>query len=286
MSSQQDAPTSPERHAKHTDTSTDHPGRVASPAPTDPNHSPTSLPYPPPPQVTIMKTSKPASKSFKAAGGAAVRKKKATKKEKNKLNKLFREGIAEYYLKDFEHAQFEEGELEELLWTFIHADCGHEEEVVRFLAVKGLHIDGCRCETESPLVRAINVGKIRAVKALLKAGVEPNNPGDEVFYHAIAFKDGCMVQVLIEHGADVNVDSDLEGTALHYTAVKAVALDNLTCLKLFLEAGAKERSVQGDTLVSNEELSPTQYIQKEFGGNAAKAGALERAVNLLASYRD
>lgn len=245
-------------------------------------------------QFIVMKSAKPTSKSIKAAGAAAVKKKKATKKEKKRLKQVFRAGTAWYFIKDFEHAHFEEKELEELFWLFIHADYGHEERVVRFLTDKGLDIDGLSWDFGTPLIYAIEGGKPRVVEALLKAGVKPHIPGHDVFFAAVDCKDGCMVKVLIKHGADVNIESDTDGTALHYTAVKAVALDDLTCLKLFLEAGAKERSVQGDTLVSEEKLTPTQYIQTCYGEDGwgeckhgvCKSDALERAVNLLASYRD
>ena len=83
---------------------------------------------------------------------------------------------------------------------------------------------------------------------------------------------------MIEYGADTDsdTDSESEGTALHRAAVRAVARDDLSCLKIFLKAGARE--------VSKKALTPTQYIQKQFGGDASKVDALERAVDLLYEY--
>lgn len=132
---------------------------------------------------------------------------------------------------------------------------------------------------------ALSDGNMVAVKALLRAGYNINNPWDDYFVFACCDLDGRFMKLLIEHGYDVNIDSELEGTALHGVASKAVAVNDTTCLELFMKAGAKERSVVGNTLVSEEELTPTQYIKKDCEGDDAKAGALNRALHVLANVR-
>lgn len=61
----------------------------------------------------------------------------------------------------------------------------------------------------------------------------------------------------------------------------------MTCLTLFREAGAKKRSEvgDGDDLDFQEEMTPTQLIQERHSGDAAKAEALDHAVDLLALHR-
>ena len=63
--------------------------------------------------------------------------------------------------------------------------------------------------------------------------------------------------------------------------------DDLTCLQLLLEAGAKERLAvddHGDEFSKNEVSTPTQYIQKKFGNDEDHADAVGRAVDLLYKY--
>lgn len=103
----------------------------------------------------------------------------------------------------------------------------------------GLKLDGLIDAEYTPVEVANSHGCLGAAEALLKAGAKPN---DSVFRQAL--RNGRMAKVLIENGADDNVGLKMDGNALHYAAVKAVVLDNLTCLKLFLEAGAKERFVE------------------------------------------
>ena len=255
-----------------------------------------------------MKGAKAAPKSVKSAegtitkgkgkstGGTAAAKKEATKKEvrraTEKMKKDLLEAIrthedgylvrvVENFCKENTDFEFEEEELHELIYIFIESDC-EDVMVVKFLVNEGL--ESCEFGYETPLVSAIQAGKFGAVEALLKEITVHSHEWDNIFGEALCFKNGSMMELLIEYGADVNADSESEGTVLHRAAVKAVALDDLTCLKLFLEAGAKERMVEGSDFVSIEALTPTQYIQKEFGEDGDKVGALERAVDLLYEY--
>lgn len=225
----------------------------------------------------MVKDAKPTPRSSKSAkgpitkkstGGAAVKKAaKAAKKMKEELNEAIGKDdiVVSELLEGMEGVEFERGELEELIWTFVSSDCS-QEEVVMFLVENGLEIHDLSCDGESALVWAVDHAKFGAVEALLKVDADQSNEWDEVFKRALCFKNGSMVSLLLKYGADVNVDSDMEGTALYYAAVKAVCLNDLTCLKLFLEAGAKERlaEVEGRTFTSAW-LTPTQYIQRDFG---------------------
>lgn len=186
-------------------------------------------------------------------------------------------------LEEMENFKFEGEELEGLIWTFVNSDY-HDDEVVRFLVDKGLGVDQETCEDETPLARAIGHDYLRAARALLKAGATPNNSWNHVFSHALFSNNVSAVRLLIEYGADVNIGEDKyrHGTALHDAAFKAVEFDDLTCLKLFLEAGAKERAVN----VEDEVQTPTQYIQKEYtyGGKDDKVDAVKCVVDLLYEY--
>lgn len=208
------------------------------------------------------------------------------------MKKDFREGIqfgrASCLLgewEDFEDVEFDGEELEQLIWDFVENDCD-EDDVVKFLIEKGLDLGDVSCDDETPLVRAVGRGKFGAVEALLKAGANPTN-NDHVFDNAACFANGSMVRLLIKYGADVNAGSEREGTILHMIASKAVAVNHMTCLTLVLEAGAKERLAVGDGIEDcfQEEMTPTQLIRKKHGGDAAKAEALKKAVDLLELYR-
>lgn len=229
-------------------------------------------------------------KSARSTQDAAKNARKRAKVVKG-MKKDLREGIkfggASCLLEDWEdfEEEFDDEELEQFIWDFVESDCD-EEDVVKFLVEQGLDLDNESCDDSTPLARAIGRSRFGAVDALLKAGASPTND-HYVFVEAACFLNGSMVRLLIKHGADVNASSERDGTALHMVATKAVALNDMTCLTLFLEAGAKERSAVGDgmELCFEEEMTPTQYIQKAHGADAAQAEALGRAVSLLASYR-
>lgn len=227
----------------------------------------------------------------KSTGGAASGAvKEATKKMKQVLCKEIR---AEYNsgCDDFMHEllvkqgaedaefDFEQEELEELLWAFVKNGCC-DDEVVKFLLEQGLELDHRQLyDDETPLGWARINGDKDVVEAVRKAITWFIN-----FDYAIRDNSVSSVNRVIEKSTDVNVvGSDCFATPLHYAAFKAVALDDLTCLKLLLEAGAKERLVI-DPEVSKEALTPTQFIQKRFGGEGDKVGAVERAVDLLYEY--
>lgn len=190
------------------------------------------------------------------------------------------------YMPLITHFEFDQEELQEFLHTvfcdgYDDSTSDETDEIIKCLVHKGLDFQKEGPHEEIPLVYAIKQGRLGVAETLLRAGATPNNVSDEVLEHAARFIDGSMVKLLIERGADVNIDSESEGTALHHIAVKAVALNDTRCLKLFMEAGAKERSATNDRY----ELTPMEYIQKEYGEDPTKARALNRAVDLLASFR-
>lgn len=142
---------------------------------------------------------------------------------------------------------------------------------------------------EKPLSAAMTCGNMVAVNALLRLGVDLNNPCDDYVAAAFCNEGGDMVKLLVEHGYDVNIDSKSCGTALHGAAINAVSVNNTKCLELFMKAGAQERSVRC-AFVPGEELIPSQCIKKFAedritSGDPPSDGALERALHVLATVR-
>ena len=235
-----------------------------------------------------VKSAKGTITKGKAAGGGAAAREAASKKKadaktmKEDLKERIQEDdVMMDLLEEMGDVEFDEEELLQLICSVVENDCG-DDEVVKFLVEKGLELDGRHCDgDESPLAWAVAYSKFNAVEALLRAGAEPY---EMVFRHALCNKPGNMVKLLIKYDADVNIDLDMDGTVLHYAAVKAVFLDDLTCLRLFLEAGAKERCVEVEGRTFTEALTPTQYIQRDLGEDGDKVGAVERAVDLLYEY--
>lgn len=258
-----------------------------------------------------MKGTQAAPKSVKSSKGTITKGKGkgkssggATKKIKEALDKEIRAecnsgGELDFFMheclaKDTEF-DFEQEELQELLWTFVKNGCC-DDQVVRFLLEQGLELldDG----DETPLGWARTHKDKDVVRAVVKAFTRYNN-----FDYALGDNSVSKVNRLIENGANVNVGSDMFATALHHAAFNAVVSDDLTCLKLLLEAGAKERLAKDDhddeydyefskmltpaddKLNLNEVvLTPTQYIQRKFGNDEDEANAVDRAVDLLYEY--
>ena len=187
-----------------------------------------------------------------------------------------------------ENLKVEGEDMVGLLWSVV-ACCdpnGDDNDaidgMIQCLVDNGLYLNG-HCTDIKPLEKSLGDGNMVAVGALLRAGVNLNLYWDELCIHACGFKCGKMVKLLIEHGYDVNLDSEMEGTALHWVAFQSVLKDDTRILEMFMKAGAKERVVNGG-------LTPSQSIKEEVDeliadGDPPVAGALERTLHVLATVR-
>ena len=106
-----------------------------------------------------------------------------------------------------------------------------------------------------PLENAILNGDLDQVRMHLEAGVDLNQtiPGDSAYpLHYAANTHADMIQLLIEHGADVDVRDDKGKTPLHCAAVTA----NLENMRALLENGADVNAVD------DEGNTPLQLAQR------------------------
>lgn len=199
------------------------------------------------------------------------------------LESAIEDGSVSYSIQDdFKDVQFDDLELKDLMWTFIESDCT-EQHVIKFLMGKGLDIERGLRNGSIPLVYAVGRGKFGAVEALLQTGVCTTY--DDVFLNATRILNGKMVRLLVKYGADVNTTDDVYGTALHMVATKAVISDHMSCLTLFLEAGAKEVLAEVQLESGAETVTPSQYIEKKFKDDKELEVALGKALDLLSSYK-
>lgn len=192
-----------------------------------------------------------------------------------------------------ETCKFDTGQLVRFLHTATETDDLFTFDAMETIVKKGIDLDEDFLNVTggyefTPFVQAIINADYDVVEFLVKLGSPLNNDFREVLFHALWYNDkGRMVKLLIQYGADVNIDSDLEGTALHFAANRAVLYGDTTDLKLFLGAGARERSSNGDDWryegwSRKDYLTPTEYIQKTFEGDSEHCDALERVSLLLA----
>lgn len=142
---------------------------------------------------------------------------------------------------------------------------------------------------QTPLVFAINMeeGAYTSVATILEEGGSPAFSGDEFFVHALSKGDMDILKLLIRHKADVNMDSAVEGTVIHAAASKAVETGDMAYLKIFQAKGRERRARGGVWTLEGpiEDLTPTEYIQKKYGGDVTRTEALGSAIQLLRKFR-
>ena len=113
-------------------------------------------------------------------------------------------------------------------------------KTVRTLINKGVPVNA-RFKTEyksesTPLELAVNLGAYKIAEELLIAGANPNPvlKEDHPLATALFRKSPKIMSLLLEHGADPNIPTDLKKTCLIY----AVKYEDLEVMDLLLEAGA------------------------------------------------
>lgn len=145
-----------------------------------------------------------------------------------------------------------------------------------------------RSKKQIPLENAILNGDIDQVRLHLEAGVNPNQtiPGDNAYpLHYAANSHADIIQLLVDHGADVDVKDDKGKTPLHCAAVRAY----LEGMHVLLENGADVNAVD------NEGNTPLQLAQRgtpaaAFFSNLGVSSSGEdnlkqkKAVDLLLKY--
>lgn len=97
-------------------------------------------------------------------------------------------------------------------------------------------VNGWYGET-SPLDQASEMGNLTLLSLLLKAGANPDEPGPRgnmtAFHYACSRAKPSVVQRLLEHGVNVNIQDNRGMTPLHYAASNDVKI-----VKMLIEQGA------------------------------------------------
>jgi len=86
---------------------------------------------------------------------------------------------------------------------------------------------------EEKLAAAAVRGGTAAIRSLLKGGTDPNAPG--ILLTAVSARKPASVKLLIQAGADVNIQDSIKLSPLH----KAALLGDTRIMNILLEAGAK-----------------------------------------------
>ena len=124
-----------------------------------------------------------------------------------------------------------------------HAIIGGKD-VLQVIIEHGADVNATNRNDETALTVACRVGNINAINVLLNTGADPNNAdsaGRTPIHHAIT--GGCskeVIQVLIDHGADVNARDIKNATALWNACSKG----NDDVINVLLNAGADANPVE------------------------------------------
>ena len=118
-------------------------------------------------------------------------------------------------------------------------------ENVQALIKLGVDVNGC-FGLSTPLHAAARFGRVNCLRALLNAGADPNLAGPEgLYFPMVAVRSLECVELLVEHGADVNVVGTLGETPLinaidrHGEECPRRRGESYALCKFLLEHGAK-----------------------------------------------
>lgn len=165
----------------------------------------------------------------------------------------------------------------------------YAKKAMRAFLRNGVDLQERDVNGQTPLVFAINMeeGAYTSVATILEEGGPPVFGGDEFFIHALSKGDLNILKLLVRRKADVNMDSAVEGTVIHAAASKAVETRDMAYLKIFQAKGRERRARGGGWTLEGpvEDLTPTEYIQKKYGGDVTRADALQDAVQMLRKFR-
>ncbi|KAJ5647935.1 ankyrin repeat-containing protein [Penicillium lividum] len=110
-------------------------------------------------------------------------------------------------------------EKDEFAWTPMHEAANSGKlEVVRLLRDKGADLEGRTItEEKTPLLMAISEQDVRVVDALLESNVAVNTPSNHYTPLTMACQYGPdeLVEILLDHGADVTLTDPAEWQPLH-----------------------------------------------------------------------
>ncbi len=145
-----------------------------------------------------------------------------------------------------------------------------------------------RSKKPIPLENAILNGDIDQVRLHLEAGVDLNQtiPGDSAYpLHYAANSHADIIQLLVDHGANVNVKDDKGKTPLHCASVTA----NLENMRALLENGADVNAVddEGNTplqLAQRGTPAATFFANLGVSSSGEENSKQKKAVDLLLKY--
>lgn len=175
-----------------------------------------------------------------------------------------------------------------LHWAAMHDDL----EMVRMLLAAGANVRATtREESLTPLFFACQNGDSAMVEALLKAGADAravNANGTTVLMTAASAGSADTLQVLVEHGADVNARESAHGqTALMFAA----ALDRAGAVKFLLALGAQANVTSKSEKVARVRFDQDGNVVEDRpgtagggrGGRGGRGGAAQPAPQTAAA---
>lgn len=144
-------------------------------------------------------------------------------------------------------------ELGQLLYSECNVVLGSDIEYIKDILIAGADVnvtvkEGYYPLGFTPLYRALSLNNANIVKVLLEAGANPNIEcgGSEMAIHIATVLSGTnAIKMLVESGALIDAQDRDGWTPLHY----AVANDKMNVVKLLLKFGANKylKNDAGDT---------------------------------------
>jgi ankyrin repeat protein len=123
-------------------------------------------------------------------------------------------------------------------------------EVSRYLIEKGANLEKLNMTGDSILNTAISWGYANIIKLLLESGLSPNYRGSPEklypLFSACLCKELDIAELLIKHGADVNITETYEGNNKWNPLAIAISSNSPELVKLLIQNGASPNNPKLD----------------------------------------